>query len=403
MTARGREAWFVLLPFAAGFFISNYFRSVNAVLSTELVSDLKLTAGDLGLLSSVYFFTTAGFQLPLGLFMDRFGPGPVQSALMIIASGGVLVFASAPDFWMASFGRAVMGIGAAGALMTSFQAIIFWFPRERWPFLNGIVLAAGGIGVFAATAPTQQLLQAVNWRELMLLLAGLSCAASLAVLLLVPKGNPHPARSSVAEQLADILSIYKNPVFIRVAPIQAATVGGNLAFQGLWAGPWLRDVAALTATQAANALLIVSLLQILGYVGTGWIAGRLDKIGVELTSIIKVGTFLFVASQAGLLLPTGSARWIVLIGTGLLANVNVLAYPLLASQFAPEMVGRLNTALNFFVFLGAFLLQYLVGDIIGFFQPLPESGYSSFSYQVAFGVMCLCQLTCWLWLVRPGR
>jgi hypothetical protein len=49
----------VLLPFAAGFFISYLFRSINALISGELTSDLGLGAGDLGLLTSVFFLTFA--------------------------------------------------------------------------------------------------------------------------------------------------------------------------------------------------------------------------------------------------------------------------------------------------------------------------------------------------------
>src|SRR3974390_1072767 len=254
----------------------------------------------------------------------------------------VFLFGSANDFLVANFGRAVMGLGAAGALMTSFQAITFWFPRERWPFLNGIVLAAGGMGVLAATAPTEQLLHFVSWRELMFGLAALTCAGSLFVLCLVPKGNSHDHGSTLIQQLWGVLSIYKNAFFLRIAPIHAATVGGNLAFQGLWAGPWLRDVGHLSAGDAANALLFVAVLQIFGYVGVGWLAGRLNEMGVGLFSLIRTGTLLFVLSQLGLLFPNGNVKWIVLIGTGLLANINVLSYPLLASHFAPEMVGRLN-------------------------------------------------------------
>src|SRR3954467_15052656 len=83
----------VVAPFAAGFFMSNYYRSVNAVLSPRLVADLQLSAADLGLLPSIYFFTAAIFQAPLGMLMDRYGPRRVQASLMLVGCIGVLMFA----------------------------------------------------------------------------------------------------------------------------------------------------------------------------------------------------------------------------------------------------------------------------------------------------------------------
>ncbi len=64
----------VALPFLAGYFVSYLYRMVNAVLGPTLAAEFGLTAGGLGLLSSVYFLAFALFQLPLGLLLDRFGP-----------------------------------------------------------------------------------------------------------------------------------------------------------------------------------------------------------------------------------------------------------------------------------------------------------------------------------------
>ena len=56
----------VFLPFALGYFISYFFRNVNAIIEADLVGDLGFSAASLGLLTSVYFISFASFQLPLG-------------------------------------------------------------------------------------------------------------------------------------------------------------------------------------------------------------------------------------------------------------------------------------------------------------------------------------------------
>ncbi|WP_428348613.1 hypothetical protein [Methylonatrum kenyense] len=49
----------VFLPFAAGYFISYLFRVMNAVIADDLATDLALSAGALGLLTSAYYLAFA--------------------------------------------------------------------------------------------------------------------------------------------------------------------------------------------------------------------------------------------------------------------------------------------------------------------------------------------------------
>src|SRR6516164_3647154 len=89
----------VLLPFAAGYYLSYLFRTINALISSDLAAELELSAADLGFLTSIYFLTFAAAQLPLGAMLDRYGPRAMQSVLLLIASAGALVFALADDLF----------------------------------------------------------------------------------------------------------------------------------------------------------------------------------------------------------------------------------------------------------------------------------------------------------------
>jgi hypothetical protein len=66
-------------------------------------------------------------------------------------------------------------------------------------------------------------------------------------------------------------------------------------------------------------------------------------------------------------------------------------------------MGRANTALNFFVFLGAFLLQYGVGAIIGMFDPVATSSYPPIAYQTAFALILFLQAASWVWFLVPAK
>ena len=90
----------VFLPFVAGYYIAYLFRTINAVMAAPLATELGLGAGDLGLLTSVYFLTFAAAQIPIGILLDRYGPRRVQSALLVVAALGSALFAVSDNFSM---------------------------------------------------------------------------------------------------------------------------------------------------------------------------------------------------------------------------------------------------------------------------------------------------------------
>ena len=108
-----------LLPFAAAYFMSYLLRAVNAVVAPDLVKDLGLSPGQLGLLTAAYLGAFALFQLPLGVLLDRYGPRKVQAGLLTVAAIGSAAFAFAPDFLGLFAARAVVGLGFSAGLMAS--------------------------------------------------------------------------------------------------------------------------------------------------------------------------------------------------------------------------------------------------------------------------------------------
>ena len=79
IAAYWRPIVLVFLPFAAGYFLSYFFRTINAVIAGQLTAELGLDASHLGLMTSVYFLTFAAIQLPLGVLLDRFGLGECKA------------------------------------------------------------------------------------------------------------------------------------------------------------------------------------------------------------------------------------------------------------------------------------------------------------------------------------
>jgi MFS family permease len=179
----------VLLPFAAGYYLSYVFRTISAVIASTLATEFKLGPAELGSMTSVYFLAFVAVQLPAGIALDRYGPRRVQSVLLLVAAAGSLLFAFAESVAGLMFGRALIGLGVATALMAGLKAIVLWVPPERVALANGYMIMLGALGAVTATAPAEWVIEYLGWRGLFVLLAWLCVVSALVIHLAAPEGR----------------------------------------------------------------------------------------------------------------------------------------------------------------------------------------------------------------------
>jgi MFS family permease len=397
-------AFRVLLPFACGYFMSYLFRSVNAVIAPNLQRDLGIGAGDLGTLTAAYFLTFSLFQLPLGILLDRYGPRRVQACLLLSAALGAMVFAVGSNLSHLVIGRALVGFGVAGGLMSAMKAIALWLPKERWALANGVFMTAGGLGALAATLPVELALEHYHWTALFWGLAALTVFASTMIFFIVPERGTSPAPTArLGEQLRECGRFLADARFWRIAPVSMMGMASGMSIQGLWAGPYLRDVGGLDRAGAAQVLFIMAAALTAGFTLTGIAADRLQRRGIPLGRVMSWGVVLYaivLAALAGGWMPTSPLLWIAF---GIMCNTTVLAYPILSSQFAPEQAGRVNTLLNGVVFGFTFFAQAGMGWLIALWPRGDNGSYPLVAYQWTFGLAMLLLLLGLAWYLLPRR
>jgi type IV secretory pathway TrbF-like protein/predicted MFS family arabinose efflux permease len=389
----------VFLPFVAGFYLSYLFRTINALIADKLASDLALTPADLGLLTSVYFLSFAAIQLPLGVWLDRCGPRQVQSILLVIATLGTVLFGLAERLATLVVGRALIGLGLAGALVAGVKAIVLWFPKEQVALLNGWFLTIGALGAVTATVPAEWLLPLIGWRGLFLLLAPVTALCALAIFLAVPECHAAPGAQTRSTAF-DLRAIYSDFRFWRLAPLSATCIGTAWALPGLWAGSWLTDVEGLERPAVVGLLCVMALALCVAALGLGVAADRLRRRGVCTQTLFAGTAGLFIAAQLALVehwpLPS-YLLWSIVAGTG---AATVLAYAMLAEYFPKEATGRANGALNTLHFGFAFITQWMIGLILQ--QWASQSGhYPATAYRIALGLNLAPQVAAFVWFVRP--
>jgi MFS family permease len=396
--SRTRLTVCVLLPFSAGYFLSYLFRTINAVIATDLADDLNLGAADLGFLTAIYFLVLAGAQLPFGAVLDRHGPKMIQSALLLLASTGALTFALADGLAGLVIGRALLALGVALALMAGFKAIVVWFPAGRVVGANGWLVMLGALGAVTATAPAEIMLTMIGWRGLFAALAGLSALAALLVLFVVPDQAANPQKPVLPA--ASLWVAFRDPRFWRIAPISAIGIGTSWSLQGLWVAPWLRDVDGLDRTAIVQHLSAIAVVVCVGALLFGSIADRLRRVGIKTEIVLAAAVSVSIAAQAALLLgcPIPSLiPWSIIAATG---AATVLSFAILPTYFPKEMSGRANAALNLLHVGAAFVLQSGTGCVIAQW-PMTNGGYAPEAHQAAMAAGICAQLAALGWFILP--
>ncbi len=393
----------VFLPFAAGYYCSFLFRNVNSVVFPELTQQFGLSPGTLGLLTSAYFITFAGAQLPLGVLMDRYGPRRVNATMLLVAACGALVFSQASGLPGLLLGRALLGMGVAVCLMSSMTAFVIWFPRERTATLFGWMLLVGSIGALSATKPVEMLLRVMDWRAVFLLFSGMAVVASAAIFCVVPEKPVARKPSTLREQIAVIGVIFRSRTFWSIAFAAALVQGVAIGLLGLWVGPWMRDVAALDRAGMASNLLLIAIAFGVGGVCCGALSDRLARRGVSPIRTYFAGCAACTVAMLPIVLGVNSGAmvyWALFVGFSAFGS---LSYPLLATRFPVEITGRVVTAVNLVTFSLAFVVQFGVGAVINLW-PVVEGRYAVEGYRVAFALCWGLQVlsVAWLWYAERG-
>ncbi|MCO6416730.1 MFS transporter [Siccirubricoccus sp. KC 17139] len=397
----------IVLPFVGMSFLNQAARSVVATVGPAMALEFGLSASGLGALAAVFFFAYAATQLPVGLAIDLWGPRHVQAALALVAALGFALCALAPDPFVLGIARFVTGIGIAGALIGVIKANVQWYPPARVAAVTGAGVFLGAAGGLAATVPVQWALPFFGWRNVFLLLALLSALVSAWILLSVPNRAPgaKPAqRRRLAVEIGEFGRIFRHPVFVRNMPAMALLSGLVFTYQGLWAGPWLRDVGGLGDLPRAQVLLTYALGMMFGQLLGGQVASWLQARGRNPMAVPLFGLGAMMLLQALLIagprsLPALHLMWFLFACVG---SCGPVAYAALAQRFPPELTGRVATALNGSMLALVFLLQNLIGWILDLWPRTAAGGWDPAGYGWALGITLAGQVLTVLWLLR-GR
>ena len=264
------KAWFVW-SFAGFFYLYQFIlRNSLGVMTDDLMRDFSVEACALGVLSAFYLISYTSLQIPVGLGMDKFGPSRLLKGAMVCCIAGTVIFALSGSFYLACFGRLLIGAGSTCAFLGALKLATCWFHPERLALVVGFTLLAGKVGAALGQAPLALLIDTLGWREAMLYVVvpiGLVLTMGLWYFVEdVPDEGPLVATSVVDTRLKTLFIRLKDIVIdYRIWALGlygALMYAPMLAFVDLWGVPFLMKLYTIERAVAGSITTMF-------YVGVG--------------------------------------------------------------------------------------------------------------------------------------
>ena len=391
-----KKIW-MLSPLALLFLLSQFYRVTSAVIASDLMYDLSLTAENMGLLSSVFFYAFALIQIPMGASIDLFGAKRLILFLSSLGIIGAVVFALSNSLLSALIGRALIGVGMACALMGTFKLISLWFPPYKFTTVSGIILSIGTLGNILATAPLAFTVDLIGWRRAFLLIAIAHLIITIFVYIIV-KDSPDESKGKdvsltekgnwLKESAEGVMSVVRLPSFWLIAIAAFVRYGTYVSIAGLWAGPYLEHVFQIPLVDRGKILMLFPI----GFIIGGPIIGTLsDKVfkNRKIVAILAMSLYsIFIFPLTGFFQKPS----LLIIGTmffcmGFLNSSAMIMYANIKELLPIAISGTAMSAVNFFTMAGAGFFQHVMGIVIekfSFHQGQLPPGAFSLAFELCF-------------------
>jgi sugar phosphate permease len=362
----------------------------------ELMTDLHVDACTLGLLTSFYFYGYAGFQLPVGSLLDKFGPRRLLVCAALTCTGGSFLFASADTVLMASISRFLIGAGSAFGFLSCMKLGTLWFPPRHISIIVGFTLLLGTAGGMSGSYPMSFLVDAFGWRETIWLTAlGGTFIAFLAAFIV--RDHPPKVLENYINQHHAIgspkLSLWKGLIIIIQKPqtwllaiygfMMYVPIAG---FADMWGVPFLTQVHHMDKQSASLTTTLLYLGVGLGTPLFAFLSNYLKRFKVALVcaSLGALCAFTIIIYSPIL---TPSFAMAILFFSGLMMGGQFMAFSVVCEINPLSVSGMASGFQNLVSMTSGILSQPLIGWLLDlFWENVAENNirlYSPAAYQMA--------------------
>lgn len=362
-----KKSWLMWLIAVAFFAFQFVLRLFPGLIMPDLMDKFRIDATSFGILSAGYYLGYAGMQIPIGILLDRYSPRFVIAGCAFLCAMGTLSFVYSDVWQLTIFGRFLIGAGSAGGFLGAAKTVRLYFPEKRFTGMIGLTFTVGLLGALYGGSPISLLITRFGWTSILKLLALISLAFSVGVLLLFSKEQAcFQSKRSSAEQpsLKALVEILKTPKIIWIGIAGALMVGPLEGFADIWGVAYLVNVYGFSRSDAS---LITSCI----YFGMLFGGPILSLIAQKLNAHYMVSALcglLMGAIFTVLLLTDANMSKLGLMAlmtfVGILCCYQVIVFAMACKLAPPHLSGLVTSATNCINMSAGCLLHFAMGWIM---------------------------------------
>jgi sugar phosphate permease len=387
--------WFL----GAAFFFFEYFARVDPSGMLEQIKGVfKLNHFQLGELSAFFYLPYVVMQIPVGTLVDRHGPRRWLAVAALVSAGGALLFSQAHFFWLAKWGRFLIGLGASFAFVGTLKLATIWFDKKHLGLLAGMTQGVGMLGAAVGVGSMPWLVSTFGWRDVMAFVGWLLMAFAVMIFIFI-RENPQQSSSRAFDPKSE--GGVKRSAFFSVARVMKSKMSWlNALYAGflyaptaalgeLWGTQFFYHIDHFSKIQSGELMAFIFIGWTIGSPLAGWMSDRYftRRQVMVVSSLVSLAALLLV-----LFLQNSSFYVIafILFVYGLF-NIGVAISYAVAGELHGTSLSGISIAFTnmLSILIGGALLQPLMGWVLDRML-LHFSGCPDKAYWLTLWILPLC-------------
>lgn len=376
--------WFLTSTFFAYQFI---LRVSPALIVDQIMSKFGVDAAAYGSLSGMYYLGYAIFQIPLALFLDRYGPKFVGFLCTFVCSASLYVFVYSDNWYLLIGCRFLIGAASAAGFLTVSKVISMWFNPSLYGRMVGITFSIGLLGAVYGSQPVGALIDVFGWKETMYWVSVVGVVLSLMILFFVRNLSTFVENEN-KNILGKLKIIISNWQLIFIALANLLLVGALEGFADVWGTAYLTKIFNYTISEASNVRSYIFIGMIVCAPIVAYVA---EKIDMHYMLIIFSGVGMATVFFLIVLLGPSINIYIMcamMFLIGLFCCYQVLVFAIGSKVVEPYLIGITIAFLNTINMLGGTFFHNVIGRVMELFWDgttqgtLKVYGVDSYNYSI---------------------
>ncbi len=390
----------LLLIFLGAFFyfLANFHRiAIPGAIFDLLQHELKLSAPYITTFGAIFMYIYAFNQLVIGVMVDRFGGLRVMLTGGIILALGSLLFPLTSNILIMYFARALLGLGGSMFYLSLIREIRECVSDKDFGIAISIMLFVGYAGGIAANAPFVFALRYMNWRELILIIAGVTLIAVTIFYLIVKKVTLPEINKNVKMRTLPFRLVLHKKHNRNLFSFACCNFGISYTIQTIIGKKFLEDFCYMTTSKSAMILSIMAVIAAIFNIINASLCKICHNHRVRYLKNASVITFISLLIICICLFFNIRTSLIAIIFCVLAGNASLtsILVPVLHLTNRKMFSGTAVSIMNFCFFMMVGFLGTATGFLLNVFKPEKVGDilvYSEKSYLAVFGMFFLLSL-----------